>query len=111
MRNVKCVLVLGGAEPPSFSWGWRNAAQCSLALLNKVNGEHQSWSVLFDITALSSAFAVQAVHYGAALFLFNATMGRMNKVICMQGVCQEKPLSFKQLNHIQKYMKNSKGCH
>lgn len=116
MRNVKCVLVLGGAEPPSFSWGQKNTAQCSLALLNKVNGEHQSWSVLFDITALSSALAVQAVHYGSALFFFYATMGRMNKVICMHAVCVKKSplvtgLDFKQLNYIQKCMKNSKGCH
>lgn len=92
---MKCVLVLGGAEPPSFSRDWKNTAQRSLALLNKVNGEHQSWSVLFDITALSSAFAVQAVHYGSALFLFYATEGRKNKVIHMQGVCQEKPLSYR----------------
>lgn len=95
MRNVKCVLVLGGAEPPSLSWGWKNTAQRSPALLNKVNGEHQSCSVLFDITALSSECAIQAVHYGPALFLFYATVGRMNKVICMQGGCQEKPLSYR----------------
>lgn len=110
------MLVLGGAEPPSFSWVWKNIAQCSLARLNKVNREHQSCSVLFDITALSSAFSVQAVHYGSALFLFYATMGSVNKVIWMQRVCVKKsPLvtgqDFKQLNYIQQSMKNSEGCH
>lgn len=93
MRNVKCVLVLGGAEPPLFYLGLE--AWCSLALLNKVNGEHQHRSVLFDIAALYSTFSVQAVHYGSALFLFYATMGTMNKVICMRGACQGKPLSYR----------------
>lgn len=71
----------------SAGWGWKNTARCGLTLLSEVNGEHQSWSVLGDITALSSAFAVQAVHYGGALFLFYVTVARVIKVICMWGVC------------------------
>lgn len=111
MRNVKCVLVLGGAEPPSLSWGWKNAAQCSLALLNKVNGEHQSWSVLFDITALSSVFAVQAVHYDSALFLLYATVGRANKVICMQGVPLSYRARFLTAKLHSEMHEKFKGCH
>lgn len=87
MRNVKCALALGGAEPPSYSRGWKSTARCSLALLNKVKGEHQSRSVLFDIAALSSTLALQAALYGGALFLFYATTGRTNKAMRMQGVC------------------------
>lgn len=65
-------------------------------LLNKVNGEHQSRSVRFDITALSSAFSLQAAHYGSTLFLFNAAMGRIIKVICVKGV-PPTPLKKKKL--------------
>lgn len=112
---MKCVLVLGGAEPPSVSWGAGGAQHsvvwhCSIKLTESIK------AALSYLTPLPFplAFAVQAVHYGSALFLFYATVGTTNKVISMQGsVSRKAPLvtgrGFKRQSNIQKCMKNSKG--
>lgn len=59
-------------------------------------------------------FAVQAVHYGGALFVFYATVGRVNEAICMQRACVEKSpfvtgRDSKQRNYIQKMHEKFKG--
>lgn len=99
MRNVKRVLVLGGAEPPSSSRVW----SCSIKLTESIRAAPSDWVLL--------PFLLRAAHYASALFLFNAAVGRMIKVICMKGAhTHTKKLvtgqDLKQLNDIQKSMKS-----
>ena len=71
----------GDAQKPSVAQS--RAAETQRAALCEVYREHQRRPVWHHCP-----FRVQAVHYGPALFAFYVTVGKMNKVICMQSVSE-----------------------